>query len=291
MNISKKYDGILDLYGTDSEGQLIIAIFACKLPPKHEYTEFVKYLIEKLEDFVTNDYVLVYFHQGINEDSKPSPQFLWNAYKQLDRDFKKNLKKLYVVHPTYFIRILWACVRKFTSEKFSKKLVYVSSVRELKSYLNINIKLPENITEFDEKTNGGRYAILDKNKNLNEKAIETAQFGVSLKFIIEHSTCLYYIPPIVRTCVDHLSSSDEFLETEGIFRRSGNFSKINELKKRVNLGEDLKFEKEENVDVFIVTGLLKSFFRDLSEPLLTFELYEEIIKFSGLFCQIFFFHF
>lgn len=34
-------------------------------------------------------------------------------------------------------------------------------------------------------------------------------------------------------------------------------------------------------DTHVVAGLLKTFLRDLSEPLLTYELYDEIIQFLG----------
>lgn len=116
-----------------------------------------------------------------------------------------------------------------------------------------------------------------------------------MKFINENSPCLNYIPPVVRMCVDHLSLSDSKLieqcskhylivcfisviDTEGIFRRSGNISRINELKRKVNEGNTIDMSSE---DTHVVAGLLKTFLRDLSEPLLTYELYEEIIQFLG----------
>lgn len=68
------------------------------------------------------------------------------------------------------------------------------------------------------------------------------------------------------------------IETEGIFRRSGKLLRINELKKQLNSGENVNFDGE---DVYVVAGLLKSFFRELTEPLLTFELYDEIVRFLG----------
>lgn len=36
-----------------------------------------------------------------------------------------------------------------------------------------------------------------------------------------------------------------------------------------------------DVDTHAVAGLLKCFLRELNEPLLTFELYDEIVKFLG----------
>lgn len=68
------------------------------------------------------------------------------------------------------------------------------------------------------------------------------------------------------------------IDTEGIFRRSGNISRINELKRKINEGNMIDMSIE---DTHVVAGLLKTFLRDLSEPLLTYELYDEIIQFLG----------
>jgi len=72
------------------------------------------------------------------------------------------------------------------------------------------------------------------------------------------------------------------IDTEGIFRRSGNISRINELKKKINEGS-IEIVNFSNEDTHVVAGLLKTFLRDLSEPLLTFELYDEIIQYLGEF--------
>lgn len=127
---------------------LSIATMSCisklidSIPPRH------RYIIKQMEPYVQNDYVIVYFHQGLKEDNKPSIPFLWNSYKDLDRNFRKNLKKLYVVHPTLFIRLIWNFFKPFISEKFKNKLIYISNLDELRQSLGLNqLKLPENIYE------------------------------------------------------------------------------------------------------------------------------------------------
>lgn len=67
------------------------------------------------------------------------------------------------------------------------------------------------------------------------------------------------------------------LETEGIFRRSANMSVIKELQSACNRGEPLQFRN----DPHNAAVLLKTFFRDLEEPLLTFDLYDEIMDFQS----------
>ncbi|CAH0703195.1 unnamed protein product [Spodoptera exigua] len=105
----------------------------------------------------------------------------------------------------------------------------------------------------------------------------TQQFGVSLAFIKENNVNMVgAIPPVVRQCVEFLSQPDA-LETEGIFRRSANMSVIKELQSACNRGEPLRFRN----DPHNAAVLLKTFFRDLEEPLLTFDLYDEIMDFQN----------
>lgn len=272
-----KTNKFIDLIGADEYGQHIFAIYACNLPAKRTVHsgKIVEIIIEKMEEYVKNDYVLIYFHQGLKDESKPSIQFLWNAYKELDRSYKKNLKMLYVVHPTMFIKFVWNFFKPFISEKFKNKLVYVSSIEQLKPLIKVQtLKLPSPIIEFDEKANANKNSIVGL-KLTKETTPTTAQFGVTLKFVIENSPCNNQIPPVVEKCISFLSEAER-IETEGIFRRSGHLLKINELKKRINAGESVNFDNE---DIYIVAGLLKSFFRELTEPLLTFELHDEIVRF------------
>ncbi|XP_030386410.1 rho GTPase-activating protein 68F isoform X2 [Scaptodrosophila lebanonensis] len=278
-----------DFLGTDKQGRHIFGIYASRFPERSQLEGFVRDIIKEIEPFVENDYILVYFHQGLKEDNKPSAQFLWNSYKELDRNFRKNLKTLYVVHPTWFIRVIWNFFSPFISDKFRKKLVYISCLDELRQALGLSkLKLPDNICDFDNKLSSSRkHSTSSPNaaystststsgaQRQQQRMSPTTQFGVTLKFIVMNSPCLNSIPPIVRKCVDSLSITG-MIDTEGIFRRSGNHAEIMALKERVNRGEDVDLK---NVNVHVIAGLLKSFLRDLSEPLLTFELYDEVTKF------------
>lgn len=101
----------------------------------------------------------------------------------------------------------------------------------------------------------------------------TRQFGVTLQCIKQHYGVI--IPPIVKECVDYLDHPDA-LETEGIFRRSANLNKVKVIKEVVNRGEKPQFEDPHEAAV-----LLKTFLRELKEPLLTHELYDEVMQFQS----------
>lgn len=148
MDLSKRK--FIDYIGTDKHGQPIIAIYACRLPERKNLNTniFIDFIIKTMEQYVQNDYVIAYFHQGLKDISKPSLGFLWNSYKELDRNFKKNLKQLYVIHPTTFIKMVWFFFKPMISEKFKNKLVYISSIDELKELLGQkNLIVPDNVRE------------------------------------------------------------------------------------------------------------------------------------------------
>ncbi|KAG7265454.1 hypothetical protein CRUP_002263 [Coryphaenoides rupestris] len=65
-----------------------------------------KYLKATLDQYVESDYTLIYFHHGLTSDNKPSLGLVRDAYKEFDRKYKKNIKALYIVHPTMFIKTL-----------------------------------------------------------------------------------------------------------------------------------------------------------------------------------------
>lgn len=62
-----------------------------------------------------------------------------------------------------------------------------------------------------------------------------------------------------------------------MFRRSANFAIVKELQQRCNQGLPVDFEG----DVHTAAVLLKTFLRELEEPLMTFDLYDEITQFQS----------
>lgn len=62
---------------------------------------------------------------------------------------------------------------------------------------------------------------------------------------------------------------------EGIFRLSGSAVLIQEYKQRFDNGEDVSFENES--DPHAVSGLFKLYFRELPEPVMTWEQYDNFI--------------
>uniref|UniRef100_A0A1B6CWZ1 Unconventional myosin-IXb-like n=2 Tax=Clastoptera arizonana TaxID=38151 RepID=A0A1B6CWZ1_9HEMI len=71
------------------------------------------------------------------------------------------------------------------------------------------------------------------------------------------------------------------LYTEGIYRKSGVSSKVRELKVRMEEGnlDSVQFEKYQ---VHVLASVLKCFLREMPEPLLTFDCYDEFLRAANL---------
>jgi hypothetical protein len=69
------------------------------------------------------------------------------------------------------------------------------------------------------------------------------------------------------------------LEEVGLFRISGDNAVMLETKKRIDAGKSIDFSKMKHVHT--VAGLIKMYFRELPEPLLTFDNYDMFIAADG----------
>ena len=72
------------------------------------------------------------------------------------------------------------------------------------------------------------------------------------------------------------------METEGLFRRSASVALVREVQTRINKGEAVDFQNEFGGDFHLAAVLLKTFLRELKEPLMTFDLFEDIVTFQGI---------
>ncbi|XP_045596960.1 rho GTPase-activating protein 1 isoform X3 [Procambarus clarkii] len=273
--------GIVDIVGDDTCGRKVIVVSACKLPSNKVFNheKFLKYLMFTLDQYVEQDYSLVYFHYGLNSKNKPPVSWLWSAYKALDRKYKKNLKALYLVHPTNFIRVVYNIFKPAISAKFGRKVMYVNYLHELQQHLHLGqLPIPQRVQQHDQQ-------LLAKLKSLpktpgvgSNKPLPTQQFGVSLQYIKDASD-QDPIPPVLKNCITFLDHPDA-LETEGLFRRSSAAAVVKSVQERFNKGEEVIFDLD--TDVHTAAVIIKTFLRELEEPLMTFDLYDEVIQFQGL---------
>ncbi|XP_045408768.1 rho GTPase-activating protein 8 isoform X2 [Lemur catta] len=273
---------ILQLAGDDCFGRRVVTFSCCRMPPSHElnHQRLLEYLKYTLDQYVENDYTIVYFHYGLNSRNKPSLSWLQSAYKEFDRKYKKNLKALYVVHPTKFIRVLWNIFRPLISHKFGKKVTYVNCLSELGEHLKCDqLLIPPEVLRYDEKLQSrhqGRPPPATKTPP-PRPPLPTQQFGVSLQYLKDKNHG-ELIPPVLRSTATYLR--EKGLRTEGLFRRSASVSTVREIQRLYDQGKPVNFD--DYGDVHVPAVILKTFLRELPQPLLTFEAYEQILGITGV---------
>ncbi|XP_077270853.1 rho GTPase activating protein at 19D isoform X3 [Temnothorax americanus] len=104
---------------------------------------------------------------------------------------------------------------------------------------------------------------------------EGATFKVPLE-ICPASSFSEYVPLIVEMCTSIVEARG--LEVVGIYRVPGNTAAIGQLTDNVNRGfENINFQDPRWSDVNVISSLLKSFFRQLPDSLLTADLYPMFI--------------
>uniref|UniRef100_A0A8C7K913 Rho GTPase-activating protein 8-like n=1 Tax=Oncorhynchus kisutch TaxID=8019 RepID=A0A8C7K913_ONCKI len=268
--------GILQVTGDDNYGRKLVIFSSCLMPPSHQlnHHHLLQYLMYTLDQYVESDYTVVYFHHGLRSCNKPSLHWLRNAYREFDRKYKKNLKALYVVHPTNFIRIIWNIFQPLISHKFGKKLTYVNYLSELRDHLSWDqLIIPPDVLRHDERLQAAQKGGLHPSSKTPppRPPLPTQQFGVSLQYIAEKNQGVM-IPPVMSQTVAYLK--DNGLQTEGIFRRSARVQLIKDVQKLYNQGKPVMFEQYG--DIHVPAVILKTFLRELPEPLLTFPLYHQI---------------
>ncbi|XP_065578138.1 protein prune homolog 2-like isoform X2 [Artemia franciscana] len=158
VNVIEPYKKVLSHggYARDNRQTAIIVFSACHLPDKsrrdYEYVmdNLFLYVLITLDALVAEDYILVYLHGATPRSCMPTMGWIRRCYQLVDRRLRKNLRTLYIVHPTIWLKTLVTLARPFVSSKFSKKLTFVADLVELEKYLPIDpLSIPDKVKQFD----------------------------------------------------------------------------------------------------------------------------------------------
>uniref|UniRef100_A0A3Q1GZ58 Rho GTPase activating protein 1 n=1 Tax=Acanthochromis polyacanthus TaxID=80966 RepID=A0A3Q1GZ58_9TELE len=279
---------IIEVAGDDNFGRKVIVFNACRMPPQHQldHHKLLMYLKGTLDQYVESDYTLIYFHHGLTSENKPSLGWLRDAYREFDRKYKKNIKALYIVHPTMFIKTLLILFKPIISFKFGRKINYVSYLSELEDVVKCEqLVIPARVKEYDNKLRASLKPTSQPPMSPpRSPPLPDQVFGVPLHLccsIIQPNTLFTSAPPISQSCAVLLPTG---LEIEGIFRRSANVTLVKDVQLRYNSGGTVDFREME--DVHLAAVILKTFLRELPEPLLTFQLYNDIVNFACIDNQV-----
>uniref|UniRef100_A0A8C3U781 Myosin IXA n=1 Tax=Catharus ustulatus TaxID=91951 RepID=A0A8C3U781_CATUS len=105
-------------------------------------------------------------------------------------------------------------------------------------------------------------------------SLSPRQFGVELSRLTSEERA---VPLLVEKLINYIEMHG--LYTEGIYRKSGSTNKIKEL--RQGLDTDIDNVNLDDYNIHVIASVFKQWLRDLPNPLMTFELYEEFLRVMG----------
>eukprot|EP00298_Acanthocystis_sp_HF-20_P029200 c8084_g1_i1.p1 GENE.c8084_g1_i1~~c8084_g1_i1.p1 ORF type:complete len:245 (-),score=65.30 c8084_g1_i1:62-796(-) len=119
----------------------------------HNDEKLLAYLINKLELIVKQNYSILYFHSA-SEDHQLEFTFLSKAYSIMSRDYKQNLQHLWIVHPTFWVKMAFFFCSPFMETTVATKVFVCESLKDL--YVDFEkdgLPLPSEVIKNEEARN------------------------------------------------------------------------------------------------------------------------------------------
>ncbi|KAI8811246.1 Rho GTPase activation protein [Cladochytrium replicatum] len=231
-NLNARYlvdEKLIKQAGVDFESRPMLVFYACHLPnPKNtDYDKLLSLLVQRLDQYVENDYVIVFFCAG--SKYQPSWSWLFGAYNTLGRKYRKNLKNLYIVHPAMWLRFLLGAMGAIISPKFNRKIVWVNSLSRLEALVPLSqIQIPNIIHDINLKYENPPPSI----SRSVPKQRRPGVFGAPLEEVMGMNA-EKGLPLVFADCIDYIR--EKGLDTEGLFRKSPASQVLNDTKEIYDL--------------------------------------------------------
>jgi len=146
--------------GQDATGRPNIVFVASHIPVATVNMERVLiYMVRVLDPVVNKDFNVIYFHSNFSSSNKPPFAWLKEVYSIFNRKYKKNMKRIFLVHPTFWTKMVLWFAKPFVSAKVWKKLFYIPKLRDIYEFFESNtLRIPEEIIKYDQDMFGAQYA-------------------------------------------------------------------------------------------------------------------------------------
>lgn len=176
------------------------------------YRKMLLLFIRKAHEIVGSNYAVVYAHTNV--DIINQYPLIYKFYSVLPREFKKNLTKMYVIHPNVGLKMFFEFARVFLSHKFYSKLVLLDSILEFQRLIPpMQLMLPLRFLRKEDEIRGLKF--YDRMASLK----------------------LSFDPSIGTTRSMHVCATflklNGGLQTKGLFRIAGDAGDINLVKIRL----------------------------------------------------------
>ncbi|KAF9413907.1 hypothetical protein SFRURICE_007001 [Spodoptera frugiperda] len=157
--------GCLYQSGVDRLGRPVVVFIGKWFPIGDiDLDKALLYLIKLLDPIVRGDYVIAYFHTLASSANHPPFSWLKEVYTVLPYKYKKNLKAFYIVHPTFWTKMMTWWFTTFMAPAIKAKVHNLPGVEYLYSVMaRDQLDVPAFVTEYDMTINGLHYFQPDTN--------------------------------------------------------------------------------------------------------------------------------
>ncbi|XP_061377742.1 protein GDAP2 homolog isoform X2 [Danaus plexippus] len=151
--------GCLYQSGVDRLGRPVVVFIGKWFPiTEIDLDKALLYLIKLLDPIVRGDYVIAYFHTLASSNNHPPFSWLKEVYTVLPYKYKKNLKAFYIVHPTFWTKMMTWWFTTFMAPAIKAKVHTLPGVEYLYSVMaRDQLEVPAFVTEYDMTINGLHY--------------------------------------------------------------------------------------------------------------------------------------
>jgi len=140
---------------TISSGKRVVVTIGQNLPTSQDQLEkTILYLIKSMDKIVNSQYYLLYFHSDMSSRTLPDFSWIRTVHKIFDKKYGKNLVKLYIIHPTFWMKLFFTFMSPFLSKRMDERMQYIGSLKELfQIFPRKSLNLPKEILRYDELEN------------------------------------------------------------------------------------------------------------------------------------------
>ena len=159
---------------------------------------------------------------------------------------------------------------------FLGQIIIDPKTLELKKKLKINLKKREK--KKDSHVKGNIILLFDINNKDTISEHKLNLFGISMIDVMQRNNETEKYPKKIKSLVDYLMKHGPGLE--GIFRKTASVSQVKELSNKLDSGEEISLDNSFENYINTIASLFKLYIRELPDPLLTWELYDQFLNVS-----------
>ncbi|XP_037766074.1 ganglioside-induced differentiation-associated protein 2 isoform X5 [Chelonia mydas] len=146
--------------GVDNCGRTVVVVVGRNIPVTLiDMEKALLYFIHVMDHIAVKEYVIVYFHTLTSDYNHLDSDFLKKLYDVVDIKYKRNLKAVYFVHPTFRSKVSTWFFTTFTVSGLKDKIHYVENLQQLFTAIPPEqIDFPPFVLEYDARENGPYYS-------------------------------------------------------------------------------------------------------------------------------------